>query len=236
MIHLDTREQREVREGLLLRLGESEVSRHKLEAADIAIFDHDGHSLGIEHKRPLDWLASLGDKQANGERRIWNQIARMKEMYTHPLIVRTGSLSYSVVDGTLGTSRHSSGWRSTAARLLEWSVAQQVPLLTLDSIEEFLDLIVYLNKRAKSGCVIPGQGILSHAATPTSQPDAPRVPNLDDRADPGTDRNPAPADSDVLAIWRLPSGGPDVPHRRPRTRKPNLVLPPAGSIRPYTTP
>jgi ERCC4-type nuclease len=166
VIHLDTREKPPIPALLLARLGTHDYSRHTLKAGDFAIFDADGHSLGIEHKRPLDWLASLGDEQKNKEKRIWNQIERMKEWYSHSLIIRTGALRYSPLSGTVGGDKRETGWRSTAARLLEWSIAQQVPILQLDSIEEMLDLLVYLNKRAKSGCVVPGQGILHHAHNP----------------------------------------------------------------------
>lgn len=160
MIHLDTREKPPVPQGLLDRVGPAEYSRHTLKAGDIAIFDADGHSLGIEHKRPLDWLASLGDVQKNGEKRIWNEIAKMKEWYDYSLIARSGSLRYDPVSHALSTSRHSTGWLSNAARMLEWKVAQETPIVTLDSVDEFLDWVAYLNKRANSGCVIPGLGII----------------------------------------------------------------------------
>ena len=184
MIHLDTREKPPVPLMLEAALPTGDYTRHKLEAGDVAIFDQDGHSLGIEHKRALDWLASLGDKQANKEKRIWNQIAKMKEWYSHPLIVRTGHLSYDPVSGTVGSARRATGWRSTAARLLEMAIIQQVPLLNLDSLDEYVDLLVYLNKRAKSGCVIPGLGILSEnelrasvSTVPLVRADVPEEPS-----------------------------------------------------------
>lgn len=160
MIHVDTREKEPIPSGVLRRVGLEDYAHHTLKAGDFAIFDADGHSLGIEHKRPLDWLASLGDKQKNGETRIWNEIAKMKDWYSHSLIVVSGPLTYDPMTTTLGSSRRSTGWRSNAARLLEWSVAQQTPMLHLASIDEMLDLLAYLNKRAKSGCVIPGLGII----------------------------------------------------------------------------
>jgi ERCC4-type nuclease len=170
VIHVDTREKPPtfVRK-LELMLPAGDFSRHTLKAGDYALFDQDGHSLGIEHKRPLDWLASLGDVQANGEKRIWNEIAKMEEWYSHPTIVVSGPLQYDLLTQTLGSSRHSTGWKSNAARLLELAIARRTPILHLASEEEMLDLLVYLNRRAKSGCVIPGLGIIegNHDRTST---------------------------------------------------------------------
>lgn len=151
MIHVDTREPNIMR--LLVSAAvNGDTNDRALYSADYAIFDAASHSLGAERKEGNDLLNALSESMANGEKRLLDQVRRMRETYDHTLLVIEKFPTYVDVKHTLGRS----AWSHGAVQMILWQIEQEgTAILYTDSKKATADLLRILNQRAARGCVLP---------------------------------------------------------------------------------
>lgn len=154
MLFCDSREAKATQELMLAVAGPGMVM--KLECGDFALFDKDGHSLGIERKEVGDLLNSLREKQANGVARLPDQLARMAMTYDYRILLIEGDMRYDDDTHKLGTRRRMSGWLASVVFLMLWGfVGRGTAVLTTTSRLHSAEILRVLHKRSLAGCVLP---------------------------------------------------------------------------------
>lgn len=157
MIHIDSREPAFMRM-LVSAACKGDTSEAFLGSADYVVFDQDGHSLGIERKTASDLLGSLSHTNANGEKRVLDQIDRMGQTYDRTMLVIEEPFAFERATGHLkvGHGWRPTGWHHSAIQMILWSLqARGVPVLHTPDRFATADLMRVLNQRAKAGCVLP---------------------------------------------------------------------------------
>lgn len=127
-----------------------------LGCADFLIYDLDGHSLGIERKMASDLLGSLEKKLVNGNIRLWDQLARMEEAYTHRMLILEGGLGFDRASGKIITGKRLTGWNhgSIQAILMRIQFSGVILHPTADKYAT-VDWLRILHNRSLRGCVLP---------------------------------------------------------------------------------
>lgn len=154
MLFIDSREKANIKTLVASVVTPSHVMA--LSCADFLLYDKDGHSLGIERKTAADLLGSLGKLMSNGNKRLYDQIDRMKEAYTHHLLILEGWPSFDRDTHKLFTGGRVSGWYNASIQMILYSLqATGTPMLQTSDKFATADTLRVLHNRAISGCVLP---------------------------------------------------------------------------------
>lgn len=171
VIHVDTREPKDMRVLIHRALcGESHtiaecerglVTVRKLDSGDYSMFDKDGCYLGIERKTVTDMLGSLQHKQANGNKRLYDQLERMGLEYTHRALLIEGDLGYgtftkrATIVGKYGIQTDTGWWWSSIEMMLWGWECEGISIFHAPSKEATIELLRILHQRAEKGCILP---------------------------------------------------------------------------------
>lgn len=129
----------------------------KLNSADFVFYDKDNHSLGIERKMAADLLGSLTSKMANGQKRLIDQLSRMKADYTHRMLLIEGHFDYNVINRCLIVGNRQTEWNSGSLLAILWKLQVKEGLVIVHTVDMFdtANWLRVLHNRADRGCILP---------------------------------------------------------------------------------
>jgi len=152
-VTVDSREPQTLKDLALRTL--KTVTVEALPSADFAIADGQGGGIGIERKTTPDFLASLSDRQSNGEPRLYNQLEKLVNDYQTVVLLIEGEW-YTVIQpdkpAYVYAGNRKTGWTVAAMQMALLSLQQRydVQVLYTMSMTETLETVRALAERART--------------------------------------------------------------------------------------
>lgn len=154
MLMIDSKEKRDTKDLMSFVAGPAHIM--SLNCADFLLVDRCDHSLGIERKAISDLLNSLSHRNSNGNVRLFDQLARMKEAYSHRMLLVEGGIGFNAVSKKVIAGKRDSGWHHGSVQAMLWAIqAEGTSLMFTDDKHATADLLRVLHARAMGGCVLP---------------------------------------------------------------------------------